>query len=360
MNKQKKILICPLDWGLGHATRCMPLINYLLEKKCEVLIAGNEVTNHLLRSEFPDLQFLELQPYNVRYSKSASLLPLKLLMQVPRLMGVIRYEHQWLQQMIDIHHIDMVISDNRYGLHSKEIPVVFITHQLHISVPQSTVVEKLIAKLNHHFIKRFAAVWVPDYPSHELAGKLSTSPKQLAVQYLGNLSRFAAFEHPEIIYDKTFLLSGPEPQRSKLEDLILKQLLHTSERILLIRGKPGTAAITSPNPNIQIENHLAKNALQQAILQSELVFCRSGYSTIMDLIKLKKAAILIPTPGQTEQEYLARFLSEKKWFVAIDQAALDVNKAANTLKCTALNQIPDFDHELYKQVIDRMLEADKL
>ncbi|MCC7030748.1 MAG: hypothetical protein IT257_10605 [Chitinophagaceae bacterium] len=216
----------------------------------------------------------------------------------------------------------------------------------------------MLSYFNHRYIRRFSKVWVPDYPDHAMAGKLSVQHHLLKnVEFIGNLSRFESESHTGMLYDKMILLSGPEPQRSKLEALIMGQLEQTSERILIVRGKPGSAALQHPNSCIRIENHLSKTALQQAMQQSDVLICRSGYSTIMDLIKLKKTALLVPTPGQTEQEYLARFLSEKKWFTTMKQSDLELNKATLMMKNTEAGTIPDFDLYLYKKAIDDLLQS---
>jgi uncharacterized protein (TIGR00661 family) len=358
LNKQKKILICPLDWGLGHATRCIPLIDYFLQQGCEVMVAGNEITNSLIKTEFPALTFLDLKGYRVKYASSAWGLPFVIGRQIPRLLQTIRFEHQWLQQTIDTYAIDLVIADNRYGLYSTKVPCIFITHQLQIAVPQSSIIQKWVNAMNHRMIKKFSAIWVPDVEDHAMSGKLSTQSSQLAnVYFIGNLSRFNLTKSAPLKYKIMVLLSGPEPQRSQLEALILAQLQHNNDPILIVRGKLNAQPLMSNNKQIHIVNHLSKNDLQMALMQSAMIICRSGYSTIMDLMKLHKHAFLIPTPGQTEQEYLATYLAEKRWFLTESQSALDVNEAVKQFNAFSFEPLPDLATEGYKKAIDQWLQS---
>ena len=332
-----KILICPLDWGLGHATRCIPIIHSLLRKNYDVIIAGNEVSNAILQDEFPTLHFIYIEGYNVRYSKKKWALPFVLFRQLPRLILAIKKEHTVLDKLVDTYKVDVVVSDNRYGFYSNKCMSIFITHQLQILVPNSVYLQKIVNKINYFFIKNFDKIWVPDYDNNEMAGKLSQNIFDIKnIEYIGNLSRFEFQETTQKKYDILILLSGPEPQRSILEEKLHKQILHLNKKILIVRGKPNTdvMGLSSENKFIEIKNHLTKIELQAAILESEIVICRSGYTTVMDLIKLQKHAILIPTPGQTEQEYLAKYLSEKRWFIYTTQQKLNIENILNLYETT--------------------------
>ncbi len=356
MNKQKKILICPLDWGLGHATRCVPLIAYLLEKGCEVVIAGNKITNALLANEFPDLTYLWIDGYEVEYSKSKWFLPFKIAMQIPKIVRVIQSEHRWLQEVILNHEIDLVISDNRYGLYSNRVRCIFITHQIHIQVPQSRFIEKAIQRMNEWYCRKFSAVWVPDYEPDGIAGKLSLRSHKLnQLLYIGNLSRFEKKGFIEKKYDVLVVLSGPEPQRSIAEKIIFEQLLTTKNRTLLVRGKNIAKQLDHHNDLLEVKNFLNKRELETAILSSEVVICRSGYSSVMDLIKLGKHAILLPTPGQTEQEYLSDFLMSKSWFINFSQSDFKLENEIQRFRSFHFHDFPDFDFQLYKKILDQEL-----
>lgn len=315
------MLVCPLDWGLGHATRCIPVIRDLILKQARVVIAAAPSIKGILENEFPSLQFIDAPAYDVRYSKTFPL-GLKLALQVPRLLKVIRKEHEWLNRIIGEHKIDVVISDNRYGLHSEKAYCIFITHQLFIPFP---IFRKALNRKNHRYIRKFNECWIPDYEGREnLSGALSHGRHSLShVKYIGPLSRFGPAPEPaEKKYDYCILLSGIEPQRSLLEEKLLKRIAGSQKRIVLIRGVSHATPVQEIT-GAEIIPFLSGTALQEKILQSEWLICRSGYSSIMDAAILHSKAILIPTPGQAEQEYLADYLSEKKQWRVVRQSEID-------------------------------------
>lgn len=318
---KKRVLVAPLDWGLGHATRCIPVINRLLLSGCTVLVAAEGSIKSLLQREFPQLEFLPLKGYNISYSRKKWWLPVKMLLQMPNIFRSIRHENKWLKQTVAENKIDIVISDNRFGLYCSGAYCIYITHQQLIKTGNKHT-EQRLQKLHYRYINRYNECWVPDNEKENiLAGELSHSLRmpKIKTTYIGPLSRFEKREE-EKIYDLLIMLSGPEPQRSLLEEKLLQQLKNYSGYVLMVRGKPGDASfITAPHEKIKIENHLPSTELNKAMNQSCLVICRSGYSSIMDLAALQQRAILIPTPGQTEQEYLAKWLMEKKMFYAVEQ-----------------------------------------
>lgn len=324
----ERVLVAPLDWGLGHATRCIPIIRALIKNGYQVLIAAEGAQEQLLRSEFPNQNIVPLRGYRVSYSKRKRWLALKLLLQLPRLLQTIRYEQRWLQKIIETYSIGLVISDNRFGLYTSKAPCVFITHQLTIKAPYHWL-ELLMRKLNYNYINRFSACWVPDAAGlNNIAGSLSHPPRlpEIPVQYIGLLARFNN-DTAVKKYDYCILLSGPEPQRSMLEAYIIKELPALKGRILLVRGKPGVKEKPVMPASVTIENHLSTGELGAAVLQSEFIICRSGYTTVMELLVLQKKMILIPTPGQTEQEYLAAYLQQKKYAFSVGQHDFDLSAA---------------------------------
>lgn len=315
------ILVAPMDWGLGHATRCIPIITNLLAYNCRVIIAASGVGRILLQREFPGLLHLGLKGYNIRYSSKRRGFSFVLLAQLPKIASTIYSEHKWLKRIVKEYSIDMIISDNRMGMFHSFVPSAYITHQLQIKTG-NRFTEWLAKKVHFWFINKFNECWVPDdFGKVSLAGELS-HPRLLpktAVTYIGPLSRFEKYP-VEKKYDLAIILSGPEPQRSIFEELILKDVDRISGNILLVRGLPEPAPLKTYNsPSLEIHNYLGAEVLNRAILQSELIISRCGYSTVMDLAKLQKKAVLVPTPGQTEQEYLAAYLSKNKLFCCIEQ-----------------------------------------
>lgn len=328
-----RVLIAPLDWGLGHATRCIPLIRAFQFLGYEVVIAAEGAPAALLSAEFPGLTILPLKGYHIQYAKTGKGLLWRMLLQVPKILRSIREEHHWLQHTIAAHQIDLVISDNRYGLYTDLAPCIFITHQLTIKAPLAFA-EAVLRKINYHYINRFTACWVPDAEGSPNLGALLSHPAvmpAIPVHWLGLLTRFVPADAP-IRYQYCFLLSGPEPQRSLLEEKILADLPKVAGRVLLVRGKPSSSEKLTVPENTTVFNHLASADLQQAIAASELVICRSGYTSLMELVRMQKKAMLIPTPGQTEQEYLARELSAGKIFYSSSQADLSLLKDLEAAK----------------------------
>jgi uncharacterized protein (TIGR00661 family) len=342
-------LVAPLDWGLGHATRCIPLIFKLLQQNCEVIVAAEGAGKILLQKEFPQLAFIELKGYRMQYSRNSSWMPVSMLLQFPKLISRVYAENRWLKKAVAEYRIDAVISDNRIGLSHKKIPCVYITHQLLIKTG-NRFTERIAQKIHYHFINKYQTCWVPDASGEiNLGGELShpaTLPK-LPVIYLGPLSRFEKKE-TEFKYDLCIVLSGPEPQRSVFEKMIMRDLKDFNGNALLVRGVPGKGPVSTSNSNtVEICDHLPAAELNQVLLQSKMVISRSGYTTIMDLVKLQKKAILVPTPGQTEQEYLATYLQQQHLFYTMPQESFSITAALQKAAAFDLSKaplIPD-DHE---------------
>jgi uncharacterized protein (TIGR00661 family) len=331
-DKQKHILVAVLDWGLGHATRCVPLIRVLLENHCKVSIAGSGSSLALLQSEFPLLDFYRLPSYGITYPKN-SFFFLHLFRQAPRIFKVINEEHQLIAHLVAVHKFDAVISDNRYGCYSKEIKSVFITHQLNIQLPRFWKWgKKLVAILNLRMINRFSLCWVPDLENAQLSGKLSYTNDQ-NVKFIGSLSRFSK---AQVEVEDGFIvaiISGPEPQREIFDRLLTDELLKLDQRSLIVKGLPHIPPEERSVGSVTIMSHVSATNLQELISKADVVIARSGYSTIMDLYTLKKKRIIfIPIPGQTEQEYLAHKLEKEGIAFTQQQHGLDIVEAIKRSK----------------------------
>ena len=317
-----------------------------------MVLAADGAQKALLELEFPELTMEHLKGYEMNYAKNKHWFSFKIITQIPKILKAINKEHRWLIQVIKKHNIDAIISDNRYGLWHPTLPVVFITHQLNIKTSVSWA-EGLIRKYNYNFINRFSCCWVPDvegYPN--IAGELS-HPKNLPaipVKYLGGISRFYNQNVAEE-YDAVIVISGPEPQRTLLEQKILEELPGCEEKLLLIRGLPGNVAEITPIKNTTILNHLPAKELALVFAKSKFIISRSGYTTVMDILKLNKKAILIPTPGQTEQEYLAIHLQKQNWCMTINQEEFNLQAALNAASQFTY-QHSGINMELYKNVLN--------
>lgn len=320
----KQILVAPLNWGLGHATRCIPIINALIVNDFQPIIASDGSALSLLKKEFPHLKFIELPSYNITYSKKGNRLKFKLLKDSPKILKAIKAENKAIQSFVASNTIDGIISDNRFGVYNKHIPSVFLTHQFNVLSGNTT---WLSSKIHQKAILNFDECWIPDFGiGSNLSGDLGHSKHMVATtKHIGPLSRFNNHNFP-IKYDLTVLLSGPEPQRSILETLLLSKLKHYKKTVLFIKGIVENKQNVTIQNNISIYNFMTSKELEKAIIESELILSRSGYTTIMDLAKLKKKAYFIPTPGQYEQIYLAEKFKKENVAPFCNQDDFDIEK----------------------------------
>lgn len=360
MNKDfniKTILIAPLDWGLGHATRCIPIIKALLAKDYTIIIAASGKPKKLLQKEFPQVNFVELNGYNIEYSKNKFLLPFKIGLQIPKILHAIKQENKWLKQLIEANKIDLIISDNRFGFYHSNIPSVFITHQLAIQTPFRWLT-RLVQKINYSYINHFTTCWIPDVAGkNNIAGILS-HPKKLPsipTEYIGLLSRFQQLAINQIQYKVCVLISGPEPQRTIFENTILNNIAAFKEQIIILRGLPNTIHSIPSTQNCTIHNHLAGDALEQILQQSEYIICRSGYTSLMELLTLQKKCIVVPTPGQTEQEFLANSLYKQGW--CFSESQHNFNLIESYTKAQHFNyRLPQFEAAKLQELIPQLVE----
>ncbi len=321
LRENKKIIIAPLNWGLGHATRCIPIIRGLITKNFIPIVASDGDALELLQLEFPNLKSYELPSYNIQYTKNGRFLKYKLLFDTPKYLKTIAKEQQVIDEIIKKENIKGIISDNRFGVRSNKIPSAYISHQINVLSGNTTF---LSSKIHQNLIAKFDTCWVPDYKGKDnLAGKLSHgSNEKLNLKYIGPISRFE-LKTPFIKemtrakkQDLMVILSGPEPQRSLLENKLLDELKSIQKKVLFVRGLISDKGKTTKvdltnNKHIVIVNFMQQKELQTAITESKIIISRSGYTTIMDLEKLSAKAFFIPTPGQNEQEYLAKRLERQ-------------------------------------------------
>jgi uncharacterized protein (TIGR00661 family) len=335
----KRILVAPLNWGLGHATRCIPIINALIQHNFEPLIASDGDALELLKKEFPKLKTFELPSYHITYPKKASRFKLKLLKATPQILKTLKKERKVVAALVQAEDISGIISDNRFGVRHKSIPSVFITHQLRVLSGNTT---WLSSKLHQNIISKFDECWVPDHSgTKNLSGDLGhIEGYKHKVKYLGPITRFQKLDR-KTKYKLLVLLSGPEPQRSYLEDKLLEDLKHYKGNVLFIRGKIEAQQKKETRGNLLVYNFMTSTALEIAINESDLILSRSGYTTIMDLAKLDKKVFFIPTPGQFEQEYLAKKFTEDRVAPSVAQDKFDIKMLSNVADYTGFKSEDD-------------------
>ena len=320
---QKKILFGVLNWGLGHATRSMPVIDKLLQNRAEVFIASDGEALDLLQRHHPELNFFELPPYNVRYPYQS------IFFNILRFSGsiskAIMQERKEAKRLCAKLNADAIVSDSRFGFRASGCYNVFISHQISLQLANGflnvagTFANKMVTG-------KFDELWIPDFEGeNSIAGKLSDNADFIKHYYVGILSRLYKMDVPTL-YDMAIVLSGPEPQRSIFEKLVVSQLQGIEKNAVLVRGTNKAAGIKVP-PGVEVIDLAGSDTLNRIINQSRVVIARSGYSTVMDMVALGKKAFFVPTPGQTEQEYLARYLKSKNLYDYQEQHLFDLKAA---------------------------------
>lgn len=322
MERNITVLVAPLDWGLGHATRCIPVIRDLLSRKVKVIICAAGTGKIILANYFPDCTFIEIPGISVNYPSSGSM-TLFILSQVFKILKAIRKEHSLLHEIIEKYNITHIISDNRYGLYHKKIKCSIVCHQIKIQTQQNIkFLQPFIYRLHKTRLQKFNEVWIPDYPFPENISGILSQPVNLniPVKHLGILTRFTEpLNVKNKVYDYLAIISGPEPQRTLLEIKMLEFFQNTGKKCLLIGGAPGEYDAYETNL-VSAKSFISDDLLKEILHPDTILICRPGYSTLMDLTVLAHRKILfIPTPGQTEQEYLGMELKLKYNYTVISQ-----------------------------------------
>jgi UDP:flavonoid glycosyltransferase YjiC (YdhE family) len=336
------VLVAPLNWGLGHATRCVPVIRALERMGAAVHLASDGAALHLLKAEFPHLPAHTLPSYHIRYDTSNMVR--NIARQAPRILYAVRAERMATDKLVQKYGIRGILSDNRYGCFNRRAHSVMLSHQLNLRVPDR-LLEWCANRLLRKALAKFDAVWVPDVESSEgnLSGDLSHPGLGRETVYIGPLSRLRASDRA-MEYDAAVVLSGPEPQRTLLEQILLEQALALPERrFIFIQGKTASKQHYYAADHVEVVSYFTSEELNEALAASAAVVCRSGYSSIMDLAAIGRRALLIPTPGQTEQEYLADYLAAQRVFAVQKQGEVDLEKGLNRLATTTGFRAGQFD-----------------
>ena len=333
--EQKSVCIAPLDWGLGHATRCITLIRALESLQYKIYIATEGKHEAILKEAFPTATFLKLRGYRIWYTKQRALLIPGIIIQIPKIISAVFGEYKWLKKTANKYPFDLVISDNRFGFFHRKIKSVFITHQLELQTPfsWSTRLNQLIT---YGILKNYAACWVADMqPPHNLSGVLA-NPKykpSIPIWYMNCLSRLhvdqPTSEEQEKLETNEFLgiVSGPEPQRTLLENIFWEQGNDIGAPFVVVAGLPDNKDYNKKSKTGNLYPHLNGKSLAEEIKQAKYIICRGGYTTLMELIPFNKKLILVPTPGQTEQEYLAQYWQDKNWAITFSQNEFNLKTA---------------------------------
>lgn len=298
---QKTIIIAPLDWGMGHATRIIPII-YWLQKHYNVIIAAPK-SLHYLYYDF-NASLIDVPGYNFKYYNTP--LWLSFLLQIPKLIWVSVQIKIRVAKLEKKYKPSLIISDNRPFFFSRKTHSVYITHQLQIMHP-SKFAKKILNMVHHFLIRKFNQCWIPDDENHFFAGELSTASIDTSCLFIGGLSRFALQEpknDDESPFKNVCVLSGPEPMRSIWKNFMIKNWKNCPNSLII--GASLKTGEFKKNGHVTLSGHLPDDQFVNILHNSDLIVTRSGYTTIMDLYYIEKFAYVIPTRNQYEQEYLAR------------------------------------------------------
>ncbi|MFT5601130.1 MAG: hypothetical protein ACI9N1_001369 [Flavobacteriales bacterium] len=300
MMRAKRILLSPLDWGLGHTSRCIPLLQLLISRGHIITIACNEKQKEIFSALFPELTYVHLDGYDIQYPTNGRM-ALSMTFQSGKILNAIKKEQSWVKDFIEDHPQDFIISDNRFGFHHSRIESVYITHQINIQGP--SLLKPILYTIHKTYIDNFHHCWIPDGANYELTGMLSKTAIR-RFKFIGVLSRFKSPVPLQDNYDYKYLgiVSGPEPQKSVFFKLLEEEFSKSGVSCAIIGGTNNSKS----SDNITYFNHLNPDEFKDLVQNSELCISRSGYSTIMDFSVLQKPIHFVPTSGQTEQEYLAK------------------------------------------------------
>ena len=341
-----KALVAPLDWGLGHATRCAPVVREFLEKGCDVELAVTRENAAILREMFPDVRQRLAPSYNIVYPKHGYNMAFWLLKNSAHLRAVMRAEHHYAEEMVERHGYDILVSDNRFAFRSRKAKSVYMTHQCRIAFPKMLrMFEAFGAAWHASVMSRFDEVWVPDVPEFPgYAGSLSHVERcPRPPKFVGPLSRFAMLpltQSTEKDLGIVAVVSGVEPARSRFASRLSSVLPQIPGKHVVILGKPASSLKTWTAGNVTFYNHLPTQEFADVISRAGWVISRGGYSTVMDMAVLGAKCIFVPTPGQYEQVVLAADLSAAGFAVSIEEGSLSVDSLSKALQRADVVELP--------------------
>lgn len=358
-NVFKRLLIAPMDWGLGHTSRCVPIISYLLYLGHKVTFAGNKWQRDFIEETFTGIETIHIDGYDVRYNNSGKGLIFSILKQAPGILKTIKREHAWLDELVKEGRFDGVISDNRYGLYLSRIPSVIMTHQLEVQTGLGQLADNIFRRQHYRMLGHFEEIWVPDVAGEpNISGKLGHPRKLLPnMHYIGCLSQLEKSK-TDLQEDGSLLvlLSGVEPQRSILSKQLWKEVCEYNSKVVFVEGTKDSKGPETIPDHITYLKQVTKDQLVPIMQKASMVIARSGYSTIMDLVLMNKKAILIPTPGQTEQEYLGEHLYKQGVFYCAMQKGFDLKNSLKEIERFHFSRFSiENAYNQYRQVIENWL-----
>lgn len=347
----RRVLFAVHDWGLGHASRCLPLIRALVERGDEVaIVCARGAGWQLLQAELGQAcRFIAFKDIPKPFSRWPALFYVRMSLDTPRVLARFRQEQRFTEKLVARHHFDCVVSDSRFGMWSREVPSYCILHSLRQIIPgRPRYLERLVEFGQRRLTRGFRRILVPDVErAPGLSGDLGHDPDlawgEDRLRYIGPLSGVSRqFGEPDV--DCYFSISGIEPQRTLMERAVLEALPQLDGRIVVALGQPGRAAESRRIGNACVHGYLDRKAQGEMLNRARLVVSRSGYTTLMELAELGKQALFVPTPGQSEQEYLARLHHASGAVWSTTQARMDLPRdIAQARQRPGIARIPSAD-----------------
>ncbi len=329
--KNKTVIYAIIDWGLGHVTRSTPIIRRLINDGNRVILVSHGKALSMLKEEFPECVTRDVKDTQIVYPKFGWMFVFKIVSQVPKMLLGWQHERRQVQALIKEFNPDLIMTEMRLGFWDKKVPSVLITHQLRFHLPKRLTWAGIFGEwFNLIVFKHYNYVFVPDAAEEpNLSGDLSHNSRisrHPKVRYIGCLSSIVPDANPpEKDIDLLISISGPEPQRTQFEKKVLSQLDKITGSVVVTLGKPATENnIIKKTDDVTIYAHLNRKEMNIMMQRAKYIICRSGYSSVMELLALKKTALFVPTPGQTEQEYLAKYYEKEGLFSYCTQDRLDL------------------------------------
>jgi uncharacterized protein (TIGR00661 family) len=343
-----KLVFGICSWGLGHATRTLPIIRKFVKEGDDVKIVSHGRALELLRSELGEsASYVELEDYQPPKTLNPRILALNTFLNAPQYITSMDREHRFVRRLLLSEKVDIIFSDNRFGFYALNVPSFYMTHQLRLMNPlRSKKLESGSERFNLWFLNRFKGILVPDYRENGLSGRLSHGLSVIDeddLSYVGPLSDFR-YQDVEQDIDLLVSISGFEPHRTAFEKIVMEKLSTLEGRVVVSLGRPAETVVKE---NVKVQGIVSREDQESLLNRAKLVVARSGYSTVMDLHALGKKAILVPTPGQTEQEYLASYHMAMGNFFCVHQDQLDIKKQARD---TLLRKYPVRQHSTDKSI----------
>jgi len=363
-----RILISPLAWGLGHATRDIPIINVLLEEGHHLGVVATGAAYTLLEKEYPDFDFYNVTDYPSPYTTEGFSVA-RVVALYPVMFRNILRETRLVRKIVRREKYDLVISDNRFGIHDNRVPSLFISHQIRYSVPgYIDWAERTSEWFNARYHSKFDRVIIPDNPPDvlSLSGKLGKASQRITKRkayYAGILSSIKKLDVPEDI-DYLVSVSGPQEQKEKFRDVVIRQITELPGRKVVLLGDPGGDVDEKLDEDTRIMSHASREEMTRLMNRASFIITRSGYTTVMELAELGgKKALFVPTPGQTEQEYLSDYYEKRGWFYSVTQKELDLVRDVELAReypgLPSMSKSAENARRLYDEVIKGYLPAHK-